>query len=197
MSKRETITITMRRDTHAQLKSLAGQQGISMMQYLEKLVGYIKRSGIDIDAPMTHEPNKQLVAVKKQTDYLVRIIKNLESKTLDPLCHSVFGIERSLHQKNSLTKGLLCPKCQKPYAFFQVEDASWICGNCQFRVRKEMGTLILEEVDFITLLGGGMTRWLGTIPTPSGMAISGRLYLDKKDHYDLKVWQDVHQNQPI
>ena len=110
MSKRETITITMRRDTHAQLKSLATQQGISMMLYLEKLVGYIKRSGIDVDAPMTHQPNKQLVALKKQTDYLVRIIKNLESKTLDPLCHSVFGIERSLYQKNSLTEGLLCPK---------------------------------------------------------------------------------------
>ena len=60
-----------------------------------------------------------------------------------------------------------------------------------------MGTLTLEEIDFITLLSGGMTRWLGTIPTPSGMAISGRLYLDSEDQFDLKVWQDVHQNQPI
>lgn len=193
----KTITISMRKETHAQLKLLAGKKGISMMAYLEILIDYVKRSGLDIEAPLDHQPNKQLASIKKQTDHLVRVIKSLETKTLGPLCESIFGLERSLLASATWEKELTCPSCHKPYHTFSIQETKWECNNCHYQIRRVFGQLILNEVDLLTLIGGGMTRWLSSIPLPSGEAIAGRLYLETLDPFDLKVWQDVHQNQPI
>lgn len=179
-------TLGIGKDTHGRLKALARGAQMPITTWLDRVVGYFFQMGLHPDDLGSHGENKAVQQIKKQVDTLLRLVKAQEKKHLMPISETILEMNYQLQQVGTWVD-VSCPKCQGDYREFAREGKFLICGRCEFRLRLLFGNMRLEELDIVTLLGGGMTREYENLVGDGGEVISCRFYLDSKDDYTLKM----------
>lgn len=187
MKEKTYKTLGIYPSTHQRLKSLAGAKRVSMATYLEQVVAFFHRSGADPEELLQNGENRSIQAIRKQVDFLVKMIKQQESKLLKPLAQSVFELEYRLSDPMMEMK-LSCPICQAAYKTFKQTAEYLHCEACTFKLPLEVGQP-LEKADIICLLSGGITRHFDTLITSNGQTWKGRLYLHPEKNYSIAIYQ--------
>jgi len=186
MAKSVYKTLGIGIDTHSRLKALAKTSGLPITSWLDQVVGYFHRTGLDPQDLGSQGEVRVIQGMKKQLDFLVRLVKSQEKKLLEPLSESVLELQFQM-QEVGLRVDIACPSCKGDFRGFIEEADHLICQGCGLRFRIVFGATRLNDADILCLLIGGMTRRFEELKSPDGELLSCRFYLDPEQHYTLNM----------
>lgn len=174
-------TICISTEAHKQIKRLAKGKSVSLKTYAEQALNYFYRTGYDPEDLTATGHSKALLGMKKQVDFLVRVIRKIEADSLRPMADSVAGIEKHLKDlgggKVSGYPGiepLNCPLCGRLFDGIYANDKSEIyCPSCSFSFPLSVYGIVFGTLDVYTILSGGYTR-VFQLDDPQG---GGRKYM--------------------
>ncbi|MEL7534625.1 MAG: BfmA/BtgA family mobilization protein, partial [Bacteroidota bacterium] len=178
---------TISPEFHQQLKRLAFAKGVSQRVYLELMIAYFEHTGLDPSRLPNGGGDKQIVALKKQVDFIVKLIRRIEQDTLHPMTDSLVGMEEVLRQFDKPPANayppielLRCPKCQVEFAQIHLNQADTvICPQCDFKLPLQIGNVMLQIIDVYTLLAGGLTRTFHQLRLKEGEFTQARFCLNE------------------
>ncbi|MEM6342933.1 MAG: BfmA/BtgA family mobilization protein [Bacteroidota bacterium] len=178
-----------------QLKRQAQQKGLSIKVYLEQMIGFFTQTNWDPAQLPEQDVDQSLGRLKKQVDFIVRIIRRIESDSLHPLADSVFGLEQSMQQllgperpAYPPVEQINCPKCQRVFPRIELSAQSEvICPHCDFRLPLQVGNQALEMLDLYAILGGGLTRPLHNLEIQGRQVSQARAGLNQEAKLSLQA----------
>lgn len=159
---------------HKRLSDLAKDNNTTIKGFIGYAINYFHRSGRDPRDLIGTGPSKTLNGMKKQLDFLVRMLKTQETAYVRPMAEAMLSLESGfakLDTLNELSKtvsktatkfpgigGLNCPMCEVLWRELKLEEDEIRCPDCEFYLPLSVGNLVFSKLDIYTLLYGGVTK---------------------------------------
>ena len=189
---------------HKRLVRLADGKAMSIKDYIETVVNYFYQTGLDPQDLNDSGHSKMLLTVSQRLDFLVGFAREQESRHIVPLKEMVSLLSEQLTSNghapppdtrtevNELirelySEGIVCPACGQPQRF-RFADPVLVCqhAGCDYQLQIVFGNVVLEELDVLNLLTGGISRHFDGILL-EGQEVAGRFFLDMGEGGRLKV----------
>jgi hypothetical protein len=191
MNMRKTLSISP--DSHQRLKQLARTKGVAVKTYTEQAINFFHQTGFDPEKMALKENEKVLTGLKKQVDFVVRVLRRIEQDTLQPMTESMVGLEQYLQERAETATAaypaidpLRCPRCQVAFPQIALSEADEVmCPQCDFRLPLQVGNVAFDTVDVYTLLAGGWTKCFARIRIREEEIPRGRFALNEQAQLKL------------
>ena len=201
-----TKSIKIDEDIHKRAVRLADQKETSLKEYIESLVTYFYQTGLDPTDLNNSEYAGILTGLGERLASLETYLRDDQHQQLlslqgmlSPQEHSLNGVASSepaqqteLNEliKELFSEGVCCPKCKQPQDF-HFEDPHLRCQHdgCGYHFPIVFGEVVLESLDVMNLLTGGITRHFSRL-TFQAKTTAGRLYLDPNKNFEVSLQEE-------
>lgn len=197
-----TKSIKIDEDIHKRAVRLADQKETSLKEYIESLVTYFYQTGLDPMDLKNSEYAGILTGLGERLASLETYLRDdlpqqLYSQKAIPAVQelSTNGTVAEVPQQTELnelikelfSEGVCCPNCRKPQDF-QFKDPFLVCQHpgCGYQFPIVFGEVVLESLDVMNLLTGGISRHFSRI-TFNGQLSSGRFYLNPDKKFEVSL----------
>ncbi|MEM6765887.1 MAG: BfmA/BtgA family mobilization protein [Bacteroidota bacterium] len=198
-----TKSIKIDEEIHIRAVRLAEGKKASLKEYVEAAITYFYKTRLDPTDLNDSGPTNMLLAIEEKIGSLETLIKEQQAEHLLQLQSMLSGTQAAEMKLNGLpiqketevnalikelySEGVCCPNCNRPQDF-QFEDPHLHCQHtdCEYTLPVVFGEVVLESLDVMNLLTGGISRHFSTL-TIDGQQQAGRLFLDSSNGYQPKL----------